>query len=233
MNKVFDRKKTFSFLDESGVFEPCINKKTNNYGIGFIKHPDPFLLNQKLHTIYESLCNDLKKDETRVEFSFKSLTSKSLKSTLACLEELKNDKNWEFSCLYIDVEDRKYHRPESAVARWEAYITYVKMLIENNLWPTEETVLIADYLRKPNNSRKRFEYIAMDIPQVYNLLQVESHGVILLQLADILLGGFLYSLGDYSDKEGNKKKVSDEVLKLRELVGRNRFNTWKVKWKSR
>jgi hypothetical protein len=47
------------------------------------------------------------------------------------------------------------------------------------------------------------------------------------------LGGFLYSLGDYSDKEGNKKKVSDEVLKLRELVGRNRFNTWKVKWKSR
>lgn len=97
----------------------------------------------------------------------------------------------------------------------------------------EETILIADYLRKPNNSRKKFEYIAMDIPQVYNLLQVESHGVILLQLADILLGGFLYSLGDYNDKEGNKKKVSDEVLKLKEVVGRNRFNTWKVKWKSR
>lgn len=110
------------------------------------------------------------------------------------------------------------------------YISNIKLLIEKNLWQNEETVLIADFLRKPKASNKRFEYIMIDIPQVYNVLQVISHGVLMVQMADLLLGGFLYAEKNVGDQEGYKSQVSQKVLKLREKVGRDRFNTWKRDW---
>ena len=105
------------------------------------------------------------------------------------------------------------------------------MLIERNLWTTEETIVIADYQRKPKDSRKRIEFVEQDIVRVYNTLQTESHGVLPIQIADMLLGGFLYSLNPESgDKEGNKTRIAQKVLELRRKVGKNKFNCWEVDW---
>lgn len=105
------------------------------------------------------------------------------------------------------------------------------MLIKNNLWGSEETVLIADFQHKPALSRKNFEVLSLDIPQIYNVLQTESHGVLLIQAVDLLLGGFLYSLNpEAGDKEGNKTRLSERVLKLQNKVGRKKINCWEVNW---
>ena len=90
---------------------------------------------------------------------------------------------------------------------------------------------MADFQRKPKASRKKFEFVALDIPQVYNALQVESHGILPVQIADLLLGGFLYSLKpETGDKEGNKTAIANKVLKLMAKVGKKKFNCWEVDW---
>jgi len=105
------------------------------------------------------------------------------------------------------------------------------MLISKNLWQKEETVVIADYQRKPNGSNKKIEFVEQDIDQVFNIIQTESHGVLSVQMADMLLGGFLYSLNpDLGDKEGNKTRISQKVLELKRKVGDKKFNCWNIDW---
>jgi len=222
--------KTYSFLDESGFLVPSPNNQQILFGLGIIKYSNPFNINQKLHRLHEELCANLKKDDTRIEFSFKGITEKTLSTTLRALDILQADPNWEFNCIYFDVQDPKFNAPANATARWAMYISNIKLLVEKNLWQNEETILIADFLRKPKASNKRFEYIMVDVPQVYNVLQVISHGVLMVQMADLLLGGFLYSQKDAGDQEGYKSKISQKVLEIQKQVGRDRFNTWKRDW---
>ena len=222
--------KTFTFIDESGVLNPVSTGKSY-FGIGAFKHTKPIELLEMVHLVYEGLCAELKKDETRVEFSFKSTTSKSINYDLAFLEKLDNNYDWEFNCLYFDTNDKNFIRPSNAVQRWEKYVTYIKMLIDKNLWGKEETIVIADYQRKPKASRKKIEFVSLDISRVYNILQTESHGVLPVQFADMLLGGFLYSLNPESgDKEGNKTRIAQKVLELKKKVGHKKFNCWPVDW---
>lgn len=223
--------KTFSFLDESGALALPEAAGRSIYGIGFLKHTNPIQLIEKIHPIYEGLVAALKKDETRVEFSFKSTTASSVEYDLALLDEVQKDFDWEFNCLYFDTTDHNYKNPATPTQRWEFYVNWTKKLIQNNLWSTEETILIADYQKRPKVSRKKFEFITLDIPQVYNVLQTESHGVLLIQVADLLLGGFLYSVrGTKGDKERNKVRIMEKVLEIQNKVGRKKFNVWKVDW---
>src|SRR3989338_4072727 len=222
--------KTFTFIDESGALNPIQDGKSY-FGIGAFKHTKPIELLERIHPVYEGLCNALKKDETRVEFSFKSTTSKSIKYDIAFLDKLNGDYDWEFNCLYFDANNKSFIKPNNHIQRWEKYVTYIKMLIEKNLWSSEETVVIADYQRKPKDSRKKIEFVEQDISRVYNILQTESHGVLPIQIADMLLGGFLYSLNpDSGDKEGNKTRIAQKVLELKKKVGVKKFNCWEVDW---
>ena len=156
LNKII---KTFTFLDESGALIPIEGQQRSFYGIGILKHTHPIQLIQKLHPVYEHLCSTLKKDETRVEFSFKSTTRSSIKLDIDLLETLKQDYDWEFDCLYFDTRDACYKPPAPPVGLWESYVQYSKLLIKKNLWSEEQTVLIADYQKKPNQSRRQFEFI--------------------------------------------------------------------------
>ncbi|HGJ64458.1 TPA: hypothetical protein ENS27_03605 [bacterium] len=222
--------KTFTFIDESGALNPVKDGKSY-FGIGAFKHTKPIELIDKLHPIYEGLVNELKKDETRVEFSFKSTTSKSTKYDLEFLGRLDGDYDWEFNCLYFDANDTKFIKPSNHIQRWENYVTLIKMLIKKNLWQAEQTVVIADYQRKPNGSNKKIEFVEQDISQVINILQTESHGVLPIQMADMLLGGFLYSLNpDSGDKEGNKTRIAQKVLEVKRKVGVKKFNCWNIDW---
>jgi hypothetical protein len=225
-----DITKTFTFIDESGALNPTAQGKSY-FGIGAFKHTKPIELLSRLHPPYEGLCSELKKDETRVEFSFKSTTSKSIKFDLAFLDKLDGDYDWEFNCLYFDANDKNFIKPSNHIERWEKYVTYIKMLVEKNLWGSEGTVVVADYQRRPKGSRKKIEFVEKDIEKVYNILQTESHGVLPVQMADMLLGGYLYSLNPSSgDKEGNKTRIAQKVLELKKKVGKNKFNCWEINW---
>lgn len=222
--------KTFTFVDESGVLNPIQSGKSY-FGIGAFKHTKPIRLLEGLHPVYEGLRGDLGKDDTRLEFSFKNTTSRSIQHDLRLIEVLDGDYDWEFNCLYFDINDSNFIKPSNHLQRWEHYVSFTKMLIKKNLWRNEETVVIADYQRKPKASHKRIEFIEQDIPKVFNILQSDSHGVLPIQMSDMLLGGYLYSLNPNSgDKEGNKTRIAQRVLELKRKVGENKFNCWEVDW---
>lgn len=108
--------KTFTFIDESGALNPIHDGKSY-FGIGAFKHTKPIEFTERVHPIYEGLCNELKKDETRVEFSFKSTTAKSIKYDIAFLNKLDGDYDWEFDCLYFDANNENFIKPSNHIQR--------------------------------------------------------------------------------------------------------------------
>ena len=161
-----------------------------------------------------------------MEFKFTSVTPNSLPYYLKCLKELEDDKYWRFCSLMIDLDDKKFNPPKDYLEAWECYLRYIKLMLKRNITADETTTLIADYLRQPKKAPSHsIATLPAIIPQLWDVLQVESQGVLLVQMADVLLGGSFYRGADKV-----KMKLSEEIKKLRTKTGRSRFNEWKVKW---
>jgi len=97
--------------------------------------------------------------------------------------------------------------------------------LQKNLEAEEKTTLIADYLRQPKKAPTHsLATLPAVVPQLWDVLQVESQGILLVQMADVLLGGSLYK-----GQDEVKIKISNTIQKMRSQMGR-RFNEWKVKW---
>ncbi|MDR3642879.1 MAG: DUF3800 domain-containing protein [Candidatus Doudnabacteria bacterium] len=219
-------KPTFCFLDESGTLN-VQNRAVRYFAVGAIVHSFPDKLITALHSEYEGLCNALKKDSSRVEFKFTSVTQKSLPYYLNCLKILLNEPNWRFCSFFVDLNDVKFQAPKDYLESWECYLRYIKMLLQKNLKAEEKTTLIADYLRQPKKAPTHsISTLPAVVPQLWDVLQVDSHGVLLVQMADVLLGSSVYK---GSDKI--KGRLATEVQKIRLAVGNSRFNEWRVKWR--
>jgi len=220
-------KPTFCFLDESGT----LNVKSHNirhFAVGAIIHSNPDDLIIELHNQFEALCSKLKKDPTRLEFKFSAVTQKSLPFYENCLKILTRDKNWRFCSFVVNLDDSNFNPPKDYLEAWECYLRYTKLLLQKNLYPEEKTTLIADYLRKPKKAPVHsLSTLPSVVPQLWDVLQVESQGVLLVQMVDVLLGGSLYK-----GKDKIKLKLVKEVDELKKIKGKN-FNEWKVKWKTK
>ena len=99
------------------------------------------------------------------------------------------------------------------------------MLLKNNLKSEERTILIADFYHQPAGKVHKLETLPQVVPQLVDTLQVESQGVLLVQVADILLGACLYS-----GQDKVKLELTKAVDKLKQKVGKNRFNEWRIQW---
>lgn len=203
-------KPTFCFLDESGTLN--VNHPTIRYfAVGAIIHSYPDELIIKLHNEFESLSSTLKKDPTRLEFKFTLVTPNSLKHYLNCLKILEQDDNWRFCSFVVNLDDANFRAPRDYLEVWECYLRYTKLLLQKNLLAEEKTTLIADYLKQPKKAPSHsLATLPAIVPQLWDVLQVESQGVLLVQMADILLGGSLYNGNDKV-----KIQLSSEIKKLR------------------
>lgn len=218
-------KPTFCFLDESGTLN--VNHPNIRYfAVGAILHSYPDDLIDQLHDVFVNLSNVLRKDPSRIEFKFNKVTKMSLPLYKDCLKLLKQDEHWRFFSLIIDLDDNKFNPPKDYLEAWECYLRWIKHLLQKNIKSNEKTTLIADYLKKPKAKVHSLATLPSVVPQLWDVLQVESQGVLLVQMADVLLGGSLYK---GTDKV--KKELSQEVNNLKDNVGKNRFNEWRVKWR--
>lgn len=216
--------KTFGFLDESGNLS--VNHKDQYFTVGAIFHPWPDELIIKLHKVFEGFSAAMKKDPTRLELKFNEVTTTSLNYYLAALELLKEDKDWRFCSLIIDKKDPKYKVPVDKLQQWECYLRYVKLLLNHNLKNHEQMTLLADFLRRPNGTVHSFATLPTVVTQLDDVLQIESQGVLLVQMTDVLLGGALYNGVDVV-----KMKLKDKVIEIKTDVGKLRFNEWRMIWK--
>ncbi len=184
-------KPTFAFLDESGNLSP--NSPNRYFTVGAIIDSYPDDLTKKLHLSLQSLQGTLRRvDDPKLEFKFSAVTKTSLPVYLKLIELLEQFTSWRFCCLIVDTEDEKYAQPSNVQEIWEEYLKFTKLLPQNNLANDERTVLIADYYRQPSGKVHELATLPQVVPNLVDTLQVESQGVLPVQVADVLLGACLY-----------------------------------------
>lgn len=218
-------KPAFCFLDESGTLN-VNHSSIRHFAVGAILHPWPDELIDQLHDVFVDLSNVLRKDPSRLEFKFNEITRTSLPLYQRCLKLLNQDRYWRFFSIVINLDDKKFHPPKDYLEAWECYLQWIKYLLQRNINADEKTTLIADYLKKPRAKVHSIATLPAVVPQLWDVLQVESQGVLLVQMADVLLGGSLYQGRDVV-----KMQLAKEVLKIKQNLGKTRFNEWRVKWR--
>jgi hypothetical protein len=216
--------KTFGFLDESGNLS--INHPDAYFAVGAIFHPWPDELIINLHRIFENFCSAMKKDPTRLEFKFNEVTKGTLDHYLNAIGLLESDNDWRFCSLVIDKSDSKFITPSDKLQQWECYLRYVKLLLNHNIQAHEQMTLLADFLRRPNGDVHSFATLPKIVKGLDDVLQVESQGILLVQMADVILGSTMYT-GVDTVKIKLKKRVDELIFK----IGKKRFNEWKMIWK--
>lgn len=213
--------KTFGFLDESGNLS--LQHKDKYFAVGAIFHPWPDELIIKLHKVFEGFSAKMKKDPTRLEFKFNEVTTNSLPYYLQALNELSADKDWRYCSLIVNKDDPKFQIPQDKLQQWECYLRYVKLLLQKNLKSHEQMTLLADFLRRPNGATHNFATLPTVVPNLDDVLQIESQGVLLVQMVDLILGSSLYQGVDVVKID--LKNIVDNIIKI---LGKSRFNEWRM-----
>ena len=214
------------FLDETGTLN-INNIKQQYWGLGLIAHPSPDDLVCSLHQCHEGLCSLLKKDPSRLEFHFKEVTKTSESLYLNCLNYLRKDKHWKFFYLIINLNNPNFIKPLNAQQEWEYYLRWTKWLLTRSLSINDNIgFLLADYYRRPNGKTSSLADLPAILPEVIDTLQVQSQGVLLVQMADLLLGGSIYE-----GKDKVKLNISKRVKLIKVELGKSRFRRWNVKLK--
>jgi hypothetical protein len=110
---------------------------------------------------------------------------------------------------------------------WDAYIVYSRMLLIHSVDDGEEVAVLADYLGKPNESKRYFEREVRDLTnaqwatgQVFNVCMLESDAAPLIQIVDVLLGCVRYAFE--VNRQAGKERTSAKAelaLYLRGKLG--------------
>jgi len=212
----------FCFLDESGTF---LGNQTEYFALGAIIHPWPDDLTESLHEVLEGLIGECRRHRTSQEFHFAEVTENTLKHFLKCIECLDKDKNWRFASLIINLNDPKFIKPKDPLQAWAAYLRWTRIFLEKKIRPNEKATLLADFCKAPKAAVHKLATLPRIVPTLWDVLQVESQGVLLVQMADVLLGASLYK-----GVSKGKKELADRVAALRASVPPSRFDEWKVRW---
>jgi hypothetical protein len=216
--------KTFGFLDETGNLS--LNHPVRKFAVGAIIHPWPDELIINLHNVFTGFCSDMKKEPTRMEMKFNEVTLRSLPHYLKAIDSLERDPEWRFCSLVIDKDDPKFIQPVDKLKAWECYLRYVKLLLQRNIQSHEHMILLADFLRRPSGNVHTFATLPSVVQGLDDVLQVESQGILLVQMADILLGATMYTGVDVV-----KVQLKNRVRNLVASLNKRRFNEWKIIWK--
>lgn len=212
----------FCFLDETGTI---LGNSSRHFAVGAIVHPWPDELIEELHGCFETLVSACKRERTAQEFHFSDVTLGTVDHFIRCIDRLEKDTAWRFFSVVLDLEDPKFQKPTDPKQAWACYLRWIKHMLLRNLKPGEKATLLADFQHRPKGAAHKLATLPAIVPQLWDVLQVESHGVLMIQMADVLLGGSLYK-----GISAPKNQIADRVKKLRAVVGKARFNEWRVRW---
>ncbi|MCE0483842.1 MAG: hypothetical protein LV479_06360 [Methylacidiphilales bacterium] len=139
-----------------------------------------------------------------------------------CLEA---DNNWRFASLIIDLTDSKFIPPKDPLQAWAYYLRWTKIFMQKKIRPNEKATLLADFYKAPKASVHKLATLPAVVPSLWDVLQVESQGVLLVQMADLLLGASLYD-----GVQQCKLELAARVTALKNSMPKSRFDEWRIKW---
>lgn len=213
-------------MDESGILSGDTQRF---FCLGFMKIQDSGPFNDTAHRIHDRAVSGLALAEAAFEFKFNSVTARSLRFYLELVDAYFAQPDYYFCAFVMDKARPNVNWQRFFGSVWEAYISYSKMVVRNNIASDEEVCLIADYFGKPKESQKYFEAEMRNCHgsrglfpgRVFNACMLDSCSSLMIQTVDVILGGVRYAF--LLDREpgipydAEKRAISERI---REHVGR-------------
>ena len=239
----------FGFMDETGVLHSASDQRF--FAIGLLKCEDTSALYEELRILknraeskldFDRRAKGLSSKGGSFEFKFSSITRGSHEFYYELINLYFKFTKLQFCSLAIDKNNPEVKTEEVFPNTWDAYISYSKMLIKNNMNDSDRICIVADFLGKPKTSSKYYEPEIRTLPAVYNATVLESHASLFIQLVDVMVGCVV--LDFRRARESGKKidifkvKVCDFLkgkLKMESLASNftkrypNYFSVWEFK----
>ena len=185
----------FGFIDETGVLHSASDQRF--FAIGLLKCEDTSAVYEALALLKsraeskldrERQLKGLPKNKGSFEFKFSSITKGSHEFYCELINLYFNFPKLQFCSLVIDKANPEIKIEEIFPDTWEAYISYSKMLIKDNMQSDDRICIVADFLGRPKTSNKCYEPEIRTLPFVYNATVLESHASLFVQLVDVIVG---------------------------------------------
>lgn len=218
----------FVFFDETGSVNDINNRF---FGLGMVKCMQPYFLDTKIRKIRE-------RNHFYDEIKSNKIGRRNLKVMKEILDAVFDTPGIRFGCIVIDKEDTDF---EQGFKRnpYLAYEKFTEELLKKNIRRNEILIVLADYICTPD--KVKFEInVKHQLNEYFDRLaicgvhRVESSGVNLIQVADLLLGAVVYEF-KYENKVvlGDNHKV--EIYKyiqrktgLKTFVNGNRQKNFNI-----
>lgn len=208
-------KNYFGFIDETGVLYK--DPKQRFFGLGFLKL-------ENTAPYFELLHKELSKAKGRINERFEFKFNRINRNNYTFYSDLidlyfKCPENY-FCSFLIDKENPEIDIDKYFKSTWDAYISYMKLLIRRNMDKRDKIFILADYLDKPKCSSRYYEVEIKAMRKngkriVANCCMLESHASLYIQIVDILLGAIAYDfkLERIDEFKGNnyKKRIVDLI----------------------
>lgn len=165
--------------------------------------------------------NTMMRSTRHTEFHFTEIHPANVESYLSVLKAVEPF-TFEFCALMVDKRDPKFDQ-EIYKNPWDYYIHLVKLLCRKNLKEGDQASVIVDYMTKPKVSNKELDTELHALgSRVGNVQMVDSVGVSLIQLCDLLLGAVAFQNRVHVGHIGASNKTNARnifVPELCKLVG--------------
>ncbi|MHB0978930.1 MAG: hypothetical protein ACYC5Q_02445 [Thermoleophilia bacterium] len=212
-------------MDESGILGGSTQRF---FSLGLMKAQSLGPFSDAAHRVYDRAVSSVPGAGPDFEFKFNSVTATSLPFHLELIDAYFSQAEYYFCAFVMDKQRPGVNWQAYFGSVWEAYLSYVKMVVKNNIEPDEEVCVIADYLGKPKKSPTYFESnltgclgsAGANPGRAFNACMLDSCSSLAIQAVDLILGGvrhsFLANREPAVPRDAEKDAIS---IRIREHVG--------------
>lgn len=219
--------RSLAFMDESGILGGSTQRF---FSLGLMKMQMSGPFSDAAHRVFDRAISCVPGAGPDFEFKFNAVTSSSLPYHLELIDAYFSQPEYFFCAFVMDKQRAEVNWQAYFGTVWDAYLSYARMVVKNNIDSDEEVCVIADYLGKPKKSSKFFEAelsacVGSTGPapgRVFNACMLDSCSSLAIQAVDLILGGVRHSF--LANREpGVRRDAEKDAISIRicEHVGQN------------
>ena len=154
-------RRSIAFMDESGALGGTTQRF---FTLGLMKSEDCGPFSDTAHRILDRAISSVPGGSPGFEFKFNAVTRSSLPFHLELLDAFFEQPSYYFCALVLDKQSPGVNWQGYFPTVWDAYLSYAKVIVTNNIDDDEEVCVVADYLASPrghkSTSNRRFVHVA-------------------------------------------------------------------------
>lgn len=218
--------RSLAFMDESGILGGSAQRF---FSLGLMKTQMSGPLSDAAHRVFDRAVSCIPGAGPDFEFKFNSVTTSSLPFHLELIDAFFAQPEYFFCAFVMDKQRVDVNWQAYFGTVWDAYLSYVKLVVKNNIDSDEEVCVVADYLGKPKKSGKYFEAevstcVGTTGPspgRVFNACMLDSSSSLAIQIVDLILGGIRHSFLANRDPGVRRDAEKDAIsIRICEHLGR-------------